>query len=103
MTYSDGDMGDYRFENMTPGVYVVVEKQPDFYDSVWDYDTSTNENDEDGDDRADGADNDIPVLLLPHEEDCGNDFVEDPFVGSITGLSEMTIGTPMENVDIEVV
>ena len=75
--------------------------QPDFYDNDKDFDISTNENDLDGDDRADGADNDIPVLLLPHEEDCGNDFLEDPFVGSITGHVRDEEGTPMENVTLK--
>jgi protocatechuate 3,4-dioxygenase beta subunit len=83
--YSDGDTGDYIFEDVTPGNYVIVEIQPANYNSVSDYDHTTTPPDTDGDDSTDGPDNQIPVTVLPAELDCENDFIEDPLPGSITG------------------
>ena len=51
-TISDGDSGDYIFEDVTPGNYVIVEVQPVNYTDISDYDHSTTPPDTDGDDSA---------------------------------------------------
>ena len=58
--FSDGDTGNYCFEDITPGEYVVVEIQPVNYNSVSDYDHTTPASDTDGDDSGDGADDESP-------------------------------------------
>jgi len=99
-TYTDGDTGDYIFEDVTPGNYVIVEIQPVNYTSVSDYDHTTTPPDTDGDDSAEGWDNDIPVVLFPAEQDCGNDFIEDPIPGTITGRVENESGGAIPGVTI---
>ena len=98
---TDGDAGGYCFEDLEPRHYVLVEIQPDFYNDVADYDVTTDPPDTDGDDQADGADNDIPVILMPGETDHDNNFIEDPYTGSITGASIDDIGTGINGVTIE--
>jgi protocatechuate 3,4-dioxygenase beta subunit len=99
-TLTDGDTGNYCFEDVTPGEYVVVETQPPFYFSVSDYDHTTNASDPDGLASGNDPDNEIPVTLLPAEQDMDNDFIEDPFNGSITGHVHDEIGTPLVGVVI---
>ncbi len=99
-TYTDGDTGDYIFEDYTPGEYVIVEIQPANYGNVSDYDHTTTAPDTDGDDSADGWDNQIPVTLYPAEIDCGNDFIEDPVPGAISGEVLDEANVPMVNVVI---
>jgi protocatechuate 3,4-dioxygenase beta subunit len=99
-TFTDGDTGDYCFENVMPGEYVVFEVQPLNYYSVSDYDHSTNAPDTDGYASGDDPDDEIPVTLMPNENDYDNDFIEDPFTGTISGHIENEIGTPMNNVQV---
>ena len=98
---TDGDSGNYCFEDIIPGNYVVVEDQPVNYLSLSDYDHTTDPPDTDGDDSADGADDDIPVYLAPGEADMDNNFVEDPMVGSISGYVYDDEDTPINGVTIE--
>jgi len=100
-TTCDSETGDYCFEDVYHGVYVVVEVQPTNYDDVSDYDQTTGPNDPDGDDSAEGADNNIPVVLEAGEADLDNNFVEDPFVGYITGEVREDIGNPVPGVTIQ--
>ncbi|MEO6132807.1 MAG: SdrD B-like domain-containing protein, partial [Saprospiraceae bacterium] len=98
--YTDGDTGNYCFEDVTPGEYVVVEIQPPFYNSVSDYDHSTGAFDPDGDDSADGPDNEVPVTLVPNEQDMDNKFIEDPFTGTISGYVNNEVGAALNNIVI---
>ena len=97
-TFTDGDTGDYEFNNIAPGNYVLVETQPANYDDEEDFDISP---DPDGDDSAEGADNNIPVSLDPNESDDGNNFVDDPIPGSISGLVSLIPYSGIGNVRIE--
>ncbi len=99
-TYTNGDTGDFVFEDVTPGNYVIVEIQPANFTNVSDYDHTTAPPDTDGDDSADGWDNEIPVTLMPAENDCGNDFIEDPIPGTITGRVEDETGGALDSVII---
>ena len=90
-TYSDGDTGDYVFEDVTPGEYVIVETQPVNYTNVSDYDHTTTAPDTDGDDSADGWDNEIPVTLSAGEADYDNDFIDAPYPGSIKDVYKRQI------------
>ena len=99
-TLSDGDAGTYCFNDVTPGSYVVVELQPDFHNSVSDYDHSTGAGDTDGDDFLDGPDDQIPVVITPGEEDEDNDFIEDPIPGEIHGVVTDDLGAPLDSVRI---
>ncbi len=100
LMYTDGDTGGYCFEDQTPGEYVVVETDPNNYYSVSDYDTSTPASDPDGNDQADGPDNQIPVTLVPAENDNDNNFIDAPFPGTITGYIVDDAGTPLNNVKV---
>src|SRR5690606_17670320 len=82
------------------GYYVVVQIQPANYEDVHDYDESTGPGDPDGDDSAQGPDNDIPVELLPGEADLDNNFLEDADVGFITGEVREDTGQPVVGVTI---
>jgi len=93
--FSDGDTGNYCFEDITPGEYVVVETQPVNFNSVSDYDYTTSASDPDGNDQADGADNEIPVTLANGESDGENDFVDSPVPGSISGYVQDDILAPI--------
>ncbi|MDX1408970.1 MAG: carboxypeptidase-like regulatory domain-containing protein, partial [Saprospiraceae bacterium] len=97
----DGDSGYYTFEDIVPGMYVVVEVQPLNYDDISDYDHSTGAFDPDGvDTLLVLADNDIPVTLAPGENDEDNNFIEDPNVGTISGYVFDDALTPLSGVDI---
>jgi hypothetical protein len=65
--------GSYCFTNVNPCHYVLVEMQPAGYGNVSDFDNTP---DPDGDDSADGPDNQIPVNLTPLENDSNNDFID---------------------------
>lgn len=65
-----------------------------------DYDHTTTAPDTDGDDSADGWDNEIPVTLLPVESDCQNMFIEDPVPGVISGIVLNELSVPMVGVEI---
>ena len=99
-TLTDGDTGDYCFEDITPAEYLVSETQPVNFTSVSDFDETTAPPDTDGDDQADGPDDEIPVTLNPGEVDTENDFVDAPVPGAINGsvVNEMT--DPLENVKV---
>jgi hypothetical protein len=99
-TFTDGDTGNYCFEDVTPAEYVVFEVQPNYYNSVSDYDHTTTAPDTDGGPSLNDPDNEIPVTLVPFEQDNDNDFIEDPFVGSITGHVTNESGGPIAGVTI---
>ena len=67
------------------------------YSSISDRDTSINVLDLDGDDTADGPDNDIPVTLMPGEGDLDNIFVNGR-PGTICGSVKDDTGLPISNV-----
>ena len=56
--------------------------------------------DPDGNDSLELADNDIPVVLEPGEEDEDNNFIEDPLQGSISGSVYNDLGLAMFNVTV---
>ncbi|MDX1478306.1 MAG: SpaA isopeptide-forming pilin-related protein, partial [Saprospiraceae bacterium] len=94
-------LGHYQFTGVEPGFYVLISEQPAQYSDVSDVDTSiVLLLDEDGDDSADGPDNNIPVRVLPGELDKDNLFV-DGRPGSICGQVRMDTGQPLELVTIE--
>ena len=97
---SDGDSGDFCFEDIQPASYVLVEQQPANYSSVQDFDETTGVLDPDGNDSLQMADDDIPVVLAPGEDDGGNNFVEDPFDGTISGYISDDLGNPMSNITV---
>ncbi len=99
-TYTDGDTGNYCFEDVTPGDYVVFEIQPVNYASVADYDYSTAAPDTDGNDSVDGPDDEIPVTVVPAELDNDNDFIEDAFTGSISGHIEDDVLNNLSGVQV---
>ena len=89
-TTTTGTDGSYRFDDLQPGNYVVVETQPNNFTDVTDGDST-----EPGDDVANGStlDNIIPVGVVSEEEDTGNDFVEVAVPGAISGtITEDTNG-----------
>ena len=75
-TYTEPDAGAYVFSDIVPQGYVVVEEQPLTYGDLEDYDRMTGPQDLDGDDRSEGVDNNIPVILTANEVDNGNDFID---------------------------
>jgi hypothetical protein len=90
MVLTDGDTGGYCFEDVVPGNYVVYEIQLPTYGSASDKDESP---DPDGDDSAQGTDNNIPVMLEPNEIDMDNNFIDIlcPTPPQISGLPYDTI------------
>ncbi len=74
--------GNYSMASIIPGNYVIIEIQPTGWLTVDDEDIT-----EDGDivPNIDSLDNLIPVTLGPSELDGGNNFIESPVPGSITG------------------
>ena len=82
--------GNYKFENLNSGDYIIIETQPLGYSDVEDGDRS-----DDGDayDLFYDTDNQIIVELLVGESDSNNDFIEEVVQGKITGnVSEDTDG-----------
>jgi protocatechuate 3,4-dioxygenase beta subunit len=99
--FTDGDTGNYCFEDVPAGEYVVYEIQPPFYNSVSDYDHTTTPPDTDGYAAIADPDDMIPATVMPGEIDEDNDFIEDPFMGIITGYVNDDNGTPLMGVTIE--
>ncbi|MDX1406748.1 MAG: SpaA isopeptide-forming pilin-related protein, partial [Saprospiraceae bacterium] len=99
-TYSDSLNGNYCFEMLLPGDYVVVQTQPAFYNDLFDYDLTTGAFDPDGNDSIQSPDNDIPVTLEPGESDSGNDFIEDPYPGTISGTVKNDLDAGMVGIII---
>jgi len=99
-TLTSADGGNYCFSDVPEGDYVIVEVQPPNYSSIDDFDRSTGPFDPDGNDSLELADNDIPVTLLPAEEDMNNDFVENLLVGAISGYVFDDLMIPMGGVTI---
>jgi len=97
---SDGDSGNYCFEDVTPGEYIVVEIQPANYNSVSDYDHTTGPTDPDGTPGPNDPDDEIAVTLVPNESDTQNDFIEDPFLGSISGFVKNEIDAPIVGITL---
>ena len=82
--------GNYSFEDVPPGSYVVQEQDPAGYESILDGDITNP-----GDDmpaNADIEDNLIPVTLIADsvlmmaEEDDGNNFVDSPLLAGLGDL-----------------
>jgi hypothetical protein len=68
-----------------------LKQQPTNYSSISDYDHTTTPPDTDGNDSAQGPDDNIPVHMVPAELDADNDFV-DGRPGSICGnVSDETV------------
>jgi hypothetical protein len=82
-----------------PGFYVVVETNPFAYGDLSDYDHTTTPPDTDGNDSAQGADNNIPVFLTAQETDADNDFI-DSRPGVICGNVSDDTGLPISSVEI---
>jgi len=70
-----------------------------YHNSISDYDHTTTTPDTDGDDSAQGPDNNIPVRLLPGEADNDNNFI-DGRPGIICGIVLDDIGQPISNVEM---
>jgi hypothetical protein len=81
------NLGNYSFENLEPGNYVVVEKDSTLSPKY----TDVKDGDATDDDAKDTADNNtpnndqIPVTLSNGEADINNNFVEEQ-LGTISGL-----------------
>lgn len=73
-------VGSYYFANLPPGDYTIVEIQPTEYLDYSELDGGT-----DGDAADNGITNSIPAVVLPGEEDAGNDFTETG-TGNISGF-----------------
>ena len=69
--------GAYTFPEVEPGTYMlVVEKNPNGYPGdVSNYDSDSVNDGDDGNGEA-NADNKIPAVLMPGEDDIRNDFVD---------------------------
>ena len=52
--------GNYIFTGVEPGFYVVVEDNPFYHSNISDYDHTTTPPDTDGNDSAQGPDDNIP-------------------------------------------
>ena len=76
-TTMTNSMGDYLFDNLEPGNYVVVVGDPADSQSVSDEDES---DDGDVDDTDSTVDNTITVTLTPGEDDDDNNFVDEELV-----------------------
>jgi hypothetical protein len=72
-TTTSGANGSYCFTNIIPCNYVIKEIQPPTYGQQSDKDFTP---DPDGDDSADGPDDQIPVMLSQAENDMDNNFVD---------------------------
>src|SRR5690606_20972784 len=91
--------GSFVFSGVEPGFYVIVETQPWPYGRVSDYDHSSGASDIDGDDSADGPDNDIPVRIMPGETDSDNIFINSR-AGTICGYVITDTNQPMGGVQL---
>ena len=87
-TTTNATTGIYCFNNIRPCNYIVFEIQPVDYVNIADYDTTP---DPDGNDSAEGPDNQIPVTLGQVESDMDNNFTELVCAGSIPTLPFDTI------------
>lgn len=79
-TTADGS-GNYAFNNLPPGDYIVVESDPTGYYPVKDETTI------DGADRpnTNTNNNEVPVSVVGGETDAGNNFVDEQGVSTISG------------------
>ena len=100
ITATTDSNGDYTFNNVTPGAYQVQEVQPTGYDDVSEVDGLT-EGGTDSDGGNNNLLNNIPVIVAPGETDDGNDFVESPQPGAITGNVSDTNGEAITGVEIQ--
>ena len=74
MTTANTTTGVYRFTDLPPGDYVVIQSQPSGYNSIADHDASADGDSFDSDTTVDDR---IAVTIMPGEsEDDGNNFVE---------------------------
>ena len=84
---------------MEPAYYVLVEVTPAYHSNISDYDHTTTPPDTDGNDVAQGPDDNIPVILAPGESDEDNDFV-DGRPGMICGWVKDDFNQPLSGVEI---
>lgn len=71
--FADSVSGSYCFDDIEPCDYILTQTMPGGHLMYEDFDVSP---DPDGDDSAEGPDNQIPVALAPCETDSGNVFVD---------------------------
>ncbi|MEZ5536233.1 MAG: SdrD B-like domain-containing protein [Thiolinea sp.] len=71
-TDSTDTQGNYLFNGIVPGNYVVVETDPQDYESTADI--------------ADANDNRIPVAHTSAQQSTGNDFLDTSVLGSLSGV-----------------
>ncbi len=88
--------GEYLFENLNPGEYLVVETQPEDYASVRDGDVS---DDGDANDATFDQNDIILVTLTNGEDDEDNNFLEAKKFGNISGsvFADNNGGTPSKD------
>ena len=101
VTYSAGATGNYCFANTMPGEYVIAELQPASYYNVADYDITTGAFDNDGQPSLNDPDNEIAVTLVPSEVDADNNFVEDPYTGTISGYVQNDISVGLAGIVVK--
>jgi protocatechuate 3,4-dioxygenase beta subunit len=94
--------GTFSFDGVASGIYILVENQPTGYSDISDFDQTTDATDPDGNDSAEGADNDIPVTLGPGETDSDNIFV-DGRPASVCGNVSDDLGNPIGGVMLKLV
>lgn len=87
-TYSDVNTGEYCFNLVEPCAYIIEEIQPLNHTDLSDFDYSP---DPEGDDSADGPDNEIPVLLSACEADTDNSFLDIVCPGNLPLIEPDTI------------
>ncbi|MEO5907257.1 MAG: SdrD B-like domain-containing protein, partial [Saprospiraceae bacterium] len=100
-TTTDADSGNYCFEDIPAGEYVVLEVQPANYYSLFDHDFSTSTSDDDGYAGPNDPNDMVDVTLAVGEADMNNDFVEDPYLGSISGYVLNDVLAPLANVVVK--
>ena len=97
--------GQYVFEGLPVGEYIVLEENIDGYADVLDEDELTDASDQDG--ANDVVDNRIPVTLSVNENDEGNNFVNRLLISKISGFvridsdADNILDAPIENVSID--
>src|SRR5690606_1469709 len=100
-TTTTNGSGFYEFTGVQIGNYVVRQVQPENYISISDYDHSTGPLDPDGNDSAQGPDEEIPVTIVPGEDDTDNNFIEYPYPSLICGMVTDELGNPLANVELQ--
>jgi len=95
-TAMTGADGTYEFTDVPVGTYTVVEDQPANYGSVSDEDATPEDPDVMDNDGI--VNDEIPVKVLPGEDDLDNNFIESPDAGSVSGIVVDQDNAPIEGV-----